>query len=143
MRMQTMVEKLYQYRKRGEQGGPSHVEGIKEGGVEEPPKNPPSSPSYLDGSLHSPFEKKNKLDGKIDFNVSQLKIDIKFELPIYKGELNAEKLDHWIHQIKFYCRIKKFPKYSIISNLRDCFHLVGEQISRGSCHKRKNNLLLV
>ena len=27
MRMQTMVEELYQDRKRGEQGGPSHVQG--------------------------------------------------------------------------------------------------------------------
>ena len=29
MRMQTMVEDLYQDRKRGEQGGPSHTEGKK------------------------------------------------------------------------------------------------------------------
>ena len=58
MRMQTMVEKLYQDQKRGEQGGPTHTEGKKEGGGEEPPKTPPYSPTYLDGSLHSPFEKK-------------------------------------------------------------------------------------
>ena len=38
MRMQTMVEELYQNRKRGEQGGPSHVEG-KKGSGEEPPKS--------------------------------------------------------------------------------------------------------
>ena len=43
----------------------------------------------------------------------QLKIDIKFELPIYNGELNAEKLDDWIHQIEVYCRIQKFTKDSI------------------------------
>ena len=70
-----MVEELYQYRKKGEQGGPSHVEGKKEGGGEKPPETPPSSPSYLDGSLHSPFKKQK---GKIDFNVPQLKLDIKF-----------------------------------------------------------------
>ena len=29
----------------------------------------------------------------------QLKLDIKFELPIYNGELNAEKLNNWIRQI--------------------------------------------
>ena len=52
-----MVEELYQYRKRGEQGGQPHTEGKKEGGGEDPPKTPPSSSSYLDGSLHSPFEK--------------------------------------------------------------------------------------
>ena len=57
-RMQTMVEELYHDRKRGEHGGPSLTEGKKEGGGEDPPKTPPSSPSYLDGSLPSPFEKK-------------------------------------------------------------------------------------
>ena len=51
-----MVNELYQDWKKGEQGGPSHAEG-KKGGGEEPPKTPPSSLSYLDGSLHSLFEK--------------------------------------------------------------------------------------
>ena len=37
MRMQTMVEKLYHDRKKGEKGSTSHVEGKKEGGGEEPP----------------------------------------------------------------------------------------------------------
>ena len=55
MRMQTMKEDIYQDQKRGEQGGPSHAEGKKEGGGEEPPKTLPSSPSYLDDSLHSQF----------------------------------------------------------------------------------------
>ena len=109
MRMQTIVEDIYQYQKKGEQGGPSHVEG-KKGGGEEPPKIPASFPSYLDGSLHSPFENKK---GTIDFNVPQLNVDIKFELPMYNGELNAEKLDNWIRQIEVYCRIQKFTKDSI------------------------------
>ena len=73
MRMQTMVEEIYQDRKRGEQGGPSHTKGKKEGGGEDPPKTPPSSPSYLDGYLPSPFEKQKKFDGKFDFNMPQLK----------------------------------------------------------------------
>ena len=38
MRMKMMVEELYQDRKKGEQGGPSHTEGKKEGGREEPLK---------------------------------------------------------------------------------------------------------
>jgi len=75
MRMKMMVEELYQDWKKGEWEGQSHAEVKKEGGGEEPPKTPPSSPSYLDGSLHSPFEKQK---GKIDFNVPQLKLDIKF-----------------------------------------------------------------
>ena len=105
-----MVEELYQDQKKGEQGGPSHAKGKKEGGGEEPPKTPPYSSSYLDGSLHSPFEKQN---AKIDFNVPQLKLDIKFELPMYNGELNAEKLDNWIRKIEVYCRIQKFTEDDI------------------------------
>ena len=100
-----MVEEIYQDRKKGEQGGPSHIEGKGEGGGEDPPKTPPSSPSFLDGSFHSPYGKQ-----KFDFNMPQLKPHIKFELPIYNGELNAEKLDDWIHQIEVYCRIQKFTK---------------------------------
>ena len=86
------------------------MEGKKEGGGEEPPKTPPSSPSYLDGSLHSPFEKKKT---KIDFNVPKSKLDIKFKLPMYNEEHSAEKLDNHIHQIKFYYRIQKFIEDNI------------------------------
>ena len=43
----------------------------------------------------------------------QLKLDIKFELPMCNGELNAEKLDSWIRQIEFYYRIQKFTKDKI------------------------------
>jgi hypothetical protein len=39
-----------------------------------------------------------------------LKLDIKFDLPLYNGELNAEKLDNWIRQIEVYCRIQKFTE---------------------------------
>ena len=63
--MQTMVEEHYQDQKKGEQGGPTHTEGKGEGGGEDRPKIPLSSPSFLDGSLHSPFEKKNKSDGNL------------------------------------------------------------------------------
>ena len=33
------------------------------------------------------------------------KLDVKFELPIYDRELNAEKLDNWIKQLEVYCRV--------------------------------------
>ena len=36
-----------------------------------------------------------------------LKLDINFELPMYNGEVNAEKLDNWIRQIEVYCRIQR------------------------------------
>ena len=37
---------------------------------------------------------------------SLIKLDVKFDLPIYYGELNAEKLDNWIRQIDVYCRVQ-------------------------------------
>ena len=37
---------------------------------------------------------------------SLIKLDVKFDLPIYDGELNAEKLDNWIRQIDVYCRVQ-------------------------------------
>ena len=37
---------------------------------------------------------------------SLIKLDVKFSLPIYDGELNAEKLDNWTRQIDVYCRVK-------------------------------------
>ena len=43
----------------------------------------------------------------------QLKLDIKFELPIYNGELSDEKLNNQIHQIEFYCRIRKINEDGI------------------------------
>jgi len=37
---------------------------------------------------------------------SLIKLDVKFNLPIYDGELNTEKLDNWIRQIDVYCRVQ-------------------------------------
>ena len=36
-----------------------------------------------------------------------LKLDVKFEFPLYDGELNAKNLDNWIRQIEVYCRIQR------------------------------------
>jgi hypothetical protein len=54
-----------------------------------------------------PLPNSPKGHGKTPSQIPSLKIDIKFELPIYNGEVNAEKLDNWIHQIEVYCRIQK------------------------------------
>jgi hypothetical protein len=32
---------------------------------------------------------------------------VKFDFPMYNGELNAKKLDHWIKKIEVYCRVQK------------------------------------
>jgi hypothetical protein len=55
-----------------------------------PPSTPPSSPSSSSSSSKS-NEKKNVHKNKHEMPL--LKLDVKFELPIYDGEVNAEKLD--------------------------------------------------
>ena len=79
----------------------------------------------------------------------QLNLGIKFELLIYNGELNAEKLDNWIRQIEVYCRIQKFTEGSIKIQLASP-RLGGsaiiwwESISQEDlATKGKNDILLV
>ena len=36
-----------------------------------------------------------------------LKLDVKFQLPTYDGELDAEKLDNWVRRLEVYCRIQR------------------------------------
>jgi hypothetical protein len=73
-----------------------------------PPPSPPSSSSSSSSSTSSrPLLNSPKGHGKTPSQIPSLKLDIKFELPIYNGEVNAEKLDNWIRQIEVYCRIQK------------------------------------
>jgi hypothetical protein len=39
--------------------------------------------------------------------MSLLKLDVKFQLPTYDVELDAEKLDNWVRQLEVYCRIQR------------------------------------
>jgi hypothetical protein len=70
-----------------------------------PPPSPPSSSSSSTSSR--PLPNSPKGHGKTTSQIPSLKLDIKFELPIYNGEVNTEKLDNWIRQIEVYCRIQK------------------------------------
>jgi hypothetical protein len=72
-----------------------------------PPPSPPSSSSSSSSTSSRPLLNSPKGHGKNPSQILSLKLDIKFELPIYNGEVNAEKLDNWIHQIEVYCRIQK------------------------------------
>jgi hypothetical protein len=36
-----------------------------------------------------------------------LKLDVKFELPMYDGEVNAERLDNWVKQMEVYCSVQQ------------------------------------
>jgi len=92
MTMRAMVEEMYQEFKKGRSKDCStskQEKGIEESllydtfegkgkGKEAPLSTPPDSPENK--------KKKTYL----------IKLDVKFDLPIYDGELNAEKLDNWI-----------------------------------------------
>jgi hypothetical protein len=58
-----------------------------------PPSSPPSSP-YSSSSSSKSNAKKHVHKHKNE--IPLLKIDVKFELPIYDGEVNAERLDNWV-----------------------------------------------
>ena len=36
-----------------------------------------------------------------------LKLDVKFQLPTYDGELDTKNLDNWVRQLEVYCRIQR------------------------------------
>ena len=93
-----MVEKMYRdFRKHKDEDSSgskqdkeedeSHFHDHSKGkGKEESFLTPPNSPVH------------NK-------KVSLIKLDVKFDLPIYDRELNAKKLDNWIRQIDVYCKM--------------------------------------
>jgi hypothetical protein len=72
-----------------------------------PPPSPPSSSSSSSSTSSRPLPNSPKGHGKTPSQIPLLKLDIEFELPMYNGEVNVEKLDNWIHQIEVYCRIQK------------------------------------
>ena len=36
-----------------------------------------------------------------------LKLDVKFEFPMYDGEVNAERLDNWVKKMEVYCSVQQ------------------------------------
>ena len=111
--LQAMVEEMYLEFKKGrgeststpkpEKGAEepflvAPLEGKRKGEIP-PPPSPPSSPlSSSSYSSHNTSSSKKKKE------TSLIKLDVKFDLPIYDGEINAKKLYNWIKQIDVYCR---------------------------------------
>ena len=85
-------------------------------------KPPPSSPSSSSSS--SPSASSSTSTTKTTHTHSKatkgktplLKLDVKFELPMYNGEVNAEILENWIHQLEVYCRIHNLHEDDIKFN---------------------------
>jgi hypothetical protein len=75
------------------------TEVVKEEGEGEEPPKPPSPPSSYssDESEHSSHKrKKHSKKSSHSHDLLLLKLDVKFDLPTYYGELNAKKLDNWV-----------------------------------------------
>jgi hypothetical protein len=83
--------------------GESSKEKSEEG--EDPPKttpSPPSSPSTSSSSSTSSKSTARKHSHKHKHDTHLLKLDVKFELPMYDGEINAERLDNWVKHMEVY-----------------------------------------
>ena len=78
----------------GSSGGKKSDEKSKKGhgGNGDPPSPSSSSSSTSSYSTLVNQSHKSKTTNKSPF----LKLDVKFELPMFNGEVNAKKLDNWI-----------------------------------------------
>jgi hypothetical protein len=97
--MSEMVNILYEdylEQKRPFQGEYSKQDKSEE--AEDPPKPPPSPPSFPSSSSSSSTSATSttrKHSHKHKHDMPLLKIDVKFELPMYDGEVNNESIDNW------------------------------------------------
>ena len=67
-----------------------------------PPPSPPSSSSPSASSSTSTTKTTHTHSKTARGKTPLLKLDVKFELPMYNGEINVEKLDNWICQLEVY-----------------------------------------
>ena len=104
--MQQMLGELYEDKKVRDAASSSKTSKKDKGkGKADKPPSPPSSPLSSSSSSSSNVESETEKKPK---KTSLLKLDLKFELPIYDGEMNHEKLDNWIKQLEVYCCIQNF-----------------------------------
>ena len=109
--LKMMVEELYRdcmekkmigssgkdYKEKGKGiGGGDNPHGWDGDGPPESPSFPSSSSSHNSSSSSKPSQKPSL---PLALTSPLLKLDVKFDLPIYNGELDAERLDNWIKQI--------------------------------------------
>jgi len=102
LNMQQRLGEIHEYKKARDAASSSNTSKKDKGkGKADKPPSSPSSPSSSSSSFNAEFEIEKKRK-----KASLLKLDVKFELPIYDGEMNPEKLDNWIKQLEVYCRIQ-------------------------------------
>jgi hypothetical protein len=101
-RMSKMVERMYGYNeKRMKNKGnkkEAHIDdddSVNQGAGGDPPK-PPSSPSSYSSSSSEHSHHSHHSSHKASFKKPLLKLDVKFSLHVFNGDVNLEKLDIWI-----------------------------------------------
>ena len=96
-------------------------------------EDPPPSPSTTKSSSSS-----HHLHHRNSIGASKkpfFKLDVKFDLPMYNGESNAENLNNWIRKIEIYCRIHHIEEDEANIQLASLWlsgnhsRLVGEKIA--------------
>jgi hypothetical protein len=110
--MTKMVEKMYgDHEKRMKRKGkkkeapPDYDASVNQGARGDPPE-PPSSPSSCSSYSFEHSHHSQHSNHKASFKKPLLNIDIKFALPMFKGDANPEKLDNWIRQVEVYCHVQ-------------------------------------
>ena len=102
--MKAMVEELYS--ERGLQKGESSGQVKKEGDLppSPPPSRPPSSPPSTPSSPStSPPSSSHR---KIASKKPLLKLDVRFNFPMYNGDPNLDNIDNWIQKMEVYYRVQ-------------------------------------
>jgi len=102
--MADLVEKMFSRFEKLESAGEKAPEG--QGSVlEDDGGDPPPSPLACESSSSSTSHHDHRNTG----NTSKkpfFKLNVKFDLPMFNDESNAEKLNNWIRQIEVYCRVQ-------------------------------------
>jgi hypothetical protein len=104
------------------------------------PPSPPSSPSTYSSSSTSSKSTARKHSHKHKHDMPLLKLDVKFELPMYDDEVNAERLDNWVRQMDFIvvCNQSRMrqPKSSWHHFVLQEQHLSGGRVSCKMAHNK-------
>jgi hypothetical protein len=111
-RMSKMVKQMYgDYEKRMKKKGKkneSHVDddASVNQGARADPHEPPSSPSISSSSSSEHSRHSHHSSHKAYFKKPLLNIDVKFDLPMFNGDSNPEKLDNGIQQVEVYFQVQ-------------------------------------
>jgi hypothetical protein len=112
-RMSEMVERMYgDYEKRMKKKGKKNEaqaddNALVNQGVGGDPPEPPSSPSSSSSSSSQHSHHSHHSSHKDSFKKPLSKLDVKFSLPMFNGDVNPENIDNWIRRVEVYCCVQQ------------------------------------